>query len=374
MNNIIIFTIIILLFILFYYYFFFLHKEKKIYDKFNNYKSQIVRLTKTAYNNNTIIIDDNISLHYSYSKLLSTIYPVKVLKGSGTFDTIKEINNNNISFGLAQEDMVINSVLGIKTYSKRYNNIKFIKGIYEEQINLITNTKYNIDSWNDLKGKTVCFGRKNSSSLYNGLELCKIINIKKNDLKIIYGNITDKNIRKLIIDDTIQAIFIIGENPNTYIKELFRIKLLNMIGTKGIPNELIKLKFPLWRKSKINIKNYNIPSFNYYLDTWGIRIILITNSNQNNNIIYSLIKTIFENNMYIRDNINNDDQKQVLQNFSVEDSFENRNIIPLHNGVKLYYKHIGLISNDKNPNCSFFVGTGNCNLEILDPFYHSAKF
>ena len=129
MNNIIIFTIIILLFILFYYYFFFLHKEKKIYDKFNNYKSQIVRLTNTAYNNNTIIIDDNISLHYSYSKLLSTIYPVKVLKGSGTFNTIKEINNNNISFGLAQEDMVINSVLGIKTYSKRYNNIKFIKGI-----------------------------------------------------------------------------------------------------------------------------------------------------------------------------------------------------------------------------------------------------
>ena len=93
---------------------------------------------------------------------------------------------------------------------------------------------------------------------------------------------------------------------------------------------------------------YNIPSFNYYLDTWGIRIILITNSNQNNNIIYSLIKTIFENNMYIRDNINNDDQKQVLQNFSVEDSFENRNIIPLHNGVKLYYKHIGLIYDNIN--------------------------
>ena len=370
MNKIKLFIIFLLLFIFFNNYFF---NKKKVYDKFNNYKSQIVKLTNIANNNNTIITGDYLSLNYSYGKLLSTIYPVKVIKGHGTFNNIEKINNNEILIGLAQEDMVINSILGIKPYSKKYN-IKFIKGIYEEQINLIINTKYNINSWKDLKGKTVCFGDKDSTSLYNGLKLCEIINIKKNDLKIIYGKITDKKIRKLIIDDTIHAIFIIGENPNSYIKELFRIKLLNMIGTKGIPNELIKLKFPFWRESKINIKNYNIPSFNYNIDTWGIRTILITNSNQNNNIIYNLIKTIFENNMYIRDNIRNDDQKQVLQNFLVEDSFENRNIISLHDGVKLYYKNIGLISNNKNPNCSFFVGTGNCNLEILDPFYHSSKF
>ena len=364
MNNIIILLIFFILLIIFIIFSRCIFKKKKnnikILENFNPYKSRI----KIVQKKQKIITDSKYSLNYNYAKLLSNFYPLKVLSSSGTFENIEKINDNKISFGLAHEDIVINAVLGNKPFKKKYN-LKYILGIFEEQINLVVNPKFKINSWNNLEGKTICFGTKNSSSLYNGLVLCELIGIKKKNIDIIYGDIYSKKIKDLIINDKIHGFVIISENPNTFIKNLTKIKPLKFLGCKGIDDKLIKIRFPHWIKSNINMKDYKILSTNDILNTWSIKTVLITNSYEDKRNVFNLIKTLFENNNRIRLSFKNSDQKKVIGNYQLDKSFDRKNIIDLHEGVKLYYKYIGLITENKDEKCKHFVGTGECNLEII---------
>lgn len=361
MNNIIILLILFILFILIIILSkHILQDNIKILENFNPYKSKI----KIIKEKKKIITDSKYSLHYNYAKLLSNFYPLEILTSDGTFENIEKINDNKISFGLAQEDMVINAVLGLKPFKKKYN-LNYILGIFEEQINLVVNPKFNINSWNDLEGKTICFGSKNSLSLYNGLVLCELIGIKKKNIDIIYGNIYSKNIKDLIINDKIHGFVIISENPNTFIKNLCKIKSLKFLGCKGIGDDLIKIKFPHWIKSNIDMKDYKILSSNNILNTWSIKTVLITNSKEDKRTVFNLIKTLFENNYRIKKSFKNSDQKKVIGNYQLDKSFDRKNIIDLHEGVKLYYKYIGIITENKDEKCKHFVGTGLCNLEVV---------
>ena len=339
-----------------------LQNNIKILENFNPYKSKIKIVKKKQ----EIITASKYSLHYNYAKLLSKFYPLKVLSSNGTFENIEKLNDNKISFALAHEDIVINAVLGIKPFKKKYN-LNYILGIFEEQINLIVSPKFNINSWNDLEGKTICFGNKNSSSLYNGLLLCELIGIKKKNIDIIYGDIYSKEIKDLIINDKIHGFVIISENPNTYIKNLTKIKTLKFLGCKGIEDNLIKIKFPHWIKSNIDMSDYKILSSNNILNTWSIKTVLITNSNENKINVFNLIKTLFENNNRIKATFKNSNQKKVIENYQLDKSFDRKNIIDLHEGVRLYYKYIGIITENKDEKCKHFVGTGECNLELVPP-------
>ena len=367
MNNIILFLIFIL-FVLFSIYFL-KHKNDntKLLENYNVYKSIVKNIIKKKHK---IITYSKNSLQYNYAKLLSSFYALEVISSKGTFQNINKINNNEISFGIVHEDMVINALLGNKPFfskdKKKYNNLNYITGIYEEQINLVVNSKFKINSWNDLKGKTICFGNKNSVSLYNGLILCNLIGIKKKDINIIYGNIYSKKIKHLIIKDVIHGFMVISENPNTYLKNFCKKKSLKFLGCNGISDEIIKIKFPYWIKSNINVKDYKILSLNDIISTWSIKMILITNSNENKINVFNLIKTLFENNNKIKIKFKNKEHKKVMRNYQLDKSFQLKNIIPLHEGVKLYYKYIGIITENKDINCKHFVGTGKCNLELID--------
>ena len=75
----------------------------------------------------------------------------------------------------------------------------------------------------------------------------------------------------------------------------------------------------------------------------------------------------------MKKNIKLDIYKKVLGKFPISKSFSNLNIIPIHSAVYKYYKDIGMITNNPDPRCAYFSGTGKCNLEILNPFLNTAN-
>ena len=334
-----------------------------------NYKQVVVQLAKPIYNTMTIVTLDKGELYYNYSATLAKIFPIKVVEGLGSLDNVKKVISNKANFAVAQEDVLVDAILGKGDFKKRHKNLALISSIFEEKVALIVNPTKNITGWNDLKGKTVCFGKQGSGSLYNGLELCRLIGISKSDLNIIYGGQYSDNILNKVKTDQIDALYITGEHPDRAIKELLRIKLLRIIGTNGIPNKFIETRFPTWNKSSIDVRDYKIPSVVIKIPTYATKTVILSKKNTDYVTIYNMVNALFSNTLYIRNNLEFDEHKIVLESYPISRAFQKHNIIPLHPAVKDYYKDIGMITNDSNPKCALFAGSSDeCKLEILNPY------
>jgi len=331
-----------------------------------NYKSITVTLTKPVYHKIYIATLYKDTLYYNYGKILGKIYPINTLVGKGSVNNVQRLINNEVNFAIAQEDVVIDAISGKGAFTDKNKSIRFITSIFEEKVTLIVNPIYNIHSWRDLKGKTVCFGGIGSGSLYNALELCKLIHIYESDLNIIYGNPFDDAIFKKISNNEIAAFYMTGEHPDSFLVKTFKNNLLKIIGSNGIPDELVQIRFPTWHKSYINVKDYKIPSTNTKIHTFAVKTLLICNKKEDYSVIYRLIDTIFSNIIYIRRNIGLRENLEVLEQYSLSSTFPEHNIIPVHIGVIDYYYYLGIFTNNTDKRCSMFAGTGKCDLELIN--------
>ena len=354
------FFLICLIIIIIYYLF------KNVIENFQNYKQVTITPTIPVYNKKIISSLEKNSMYYNFCNILSKIYPLIHIKGLGPYDNIKKLLNGKIDFTIIQEYILLDSILRKSRFKHKYNNIRIITPLYKEKICLIVNPNSKIKSWQDLRGKKVCFGKNDSGSKYIAIEMLKLINININDI-CIYNNSSYhyKTIAKLL-NNQLDAICVVTSHPDKLLKKIFSIKLLSIIGTKGIPDNIFKARFPTSQSSNINLVDYNFPSLNRQIKTFSFNCILITLNTQNFKTIYNLINTIFSNTLYIRNNIKYEENKKVLEEFPVSSYFPKNNIIKLHDAVIKYYSDIGMITYNKNKKCLLFAGTGNCNLEIIN--------
>jgi len=361
--------LIILILITIYSIFYKLQNSYNTIELYNNYKPITISLKYPIYNPIYLKTSRKDTFYYNYGLVLNKIYPIIPHKSNNITDSIETVNNNTNIVAIVPETIAIHAYLGKGIFSKRHLNVSFITSIAEEQIGLIVNNISNIFSWNDIKGKTVCFGEKDSSDLFFGLSLCSLINIFPKDINLIYRNQYDNTTIDLFNNGHIHAIFKIESHPSRKLIEISNTSFFRIIGTQGIPKYLLQTLFPFWNSSKIDLTYYNIPSnIVQIIDTYSIKTILITNNNMHYNSVYNLINTIFSNIIYIRNHIRYKENSRILYNFQLSKSFPNNNIIPLHNAVKKFFIDIGLISYDPNKKCSFFARTGKCNLELVNDF------
>lgn len=335
----------------------FLYKICKI-ESFNNYKSLTVTLTSDTINPKIISTFEKNSLYYEYGNTLSKLFPLNVISSSGSVENIHNLVNNKAQIILTQENVVLK-------YINKYPFLRYIYAPFNEKSFLVSNPVFKINSWKDLKGKTVCFGNKDSGSCFDALTLCKLINIDKSQLNIIYGDISDKYIQKLVNNNTIGAFYFTGEDPYQILIDITKNKTLNIIGSRGLPHDLVSATFPTWKKSSIILSNYNLPKKFNVIPCYSLRSVLITTKYQNYNSIYRFLDTLIKNRLHIHSSIKNNTYKLVLDRFSFQKSFSNHPVIPLHKAVYDYYKDIGLISTNPSIKCIHFAGSGECNLDFV---------
>ena len=329
------------------------------FENFKNYKEITITPTIPIYNKKIIA-------YYNFCTIFTNIYPLHHIEGTGSYNNIQKLLLGKIDFTLAQGNIVLDAVLGRGKFKNPNKNIRIITPLFEEKMCLIFNPNSKIKTWKDLKGKNVCFGNKGSGTLYIALELLKLIDINSNDLSIVYESINSENIINKLLNNELDAVCTITSHPNRKLKKLFNIKLLSMIGTKGIPNTVIKARFPTLNNSFIDLNDYNLPNLSNRIETISLKSLLITSSTQNFETVYKLINAIFSNTLYIRNNIKYIENKKVLEEFPVSGYFPKNNVIKLHNAVIKYYKDIGMITNNSNKKCILFAGTGECNLDIIN--------
>jgi TRAP transporter TAXI family solute receptor len=284
-----------------------------------------------------------------FGEKLKKILPLKNQNTNGTKENIELVSQKSVDFGICQEDTVLDARQGIKPFNRKYEELQFICGLFYEYFILLVDIRKNIQTWQDLKGKKVGFTGVNSGSFQNGLKLAKAAGLEPG-VDFAYKNVNSINrLMNLFQNQQFDAVYITSTTKNPYLINISKNKNAQVIGTKGISDDVVKTYFPHARKKYINTNSFQ-DSFEStkFIDTFAIRAILVTNKETDNDLIYSITKSIFSNIDYVKQEMNNHLFNQYLNNlmrdaFMPSDMFDVHFTFPIHNGAKKYYKEIGFI-------------------------------
>lgn len=251
-----------------------------------------------------------------------------VESSEGSLYNLNSINNKDIDFGIVQSD-VLYQTLKNDSFSK----LKSVMAIYPELLTLVTRKDANINNLFELKDKRINLGNSGSGNETTALALFNEIGLKKSDLKLA-GTFSASQMPDALRDNTIDGYFYMVGHPTTNIKDA-----ANSINVKIVPIEntildsLVK-KYPYYAKGNIPADTYK--GQKEEIQTFGVKAILVTNSNIHEKVVYSLVKAILEN---------FDEFKKLHPAYSniTKESLLDGLSIPLHDGAKRYYKEIGLL-------------------------------
>lgn len=348
----IIIIIIVILLILYFY--------RKSREDFNNFKSITVTPQQSIYNNMTINVPSYKNLYYQLASNIANIYPISdVITRELTIDNIKDVEDNVNVLSFVQNDLLLNYY----KEKKKDTSVRYITSFGYEQITLVTLADSKIKSWKDLNGKTVATLSKNTAP-YKTLQL--LLSSLRFTNKIVEMVYHYDDLYNALVKKTIDAFFITISNPDEIIARLTRNIPLNIIGTEGIDDNILDLILPYFDKTFIDTSEYKLGGI-FSIKTRQTRISLICNKQQDIQLIYLLIKTIFNNFTYLKSNGNKFYKLKLLE-FNPDGLYLDNDIFILHDGAEAFYREFNIINNNPSTQCVYKIGINKCTLDNLNRY------
>ena len=252
----------------------------------------------------------------------------------GSLYNLNTLKNGELDFGIVQSDIVYQASKGEGAFKNaKYPKLRSVMAIYPELLTLVTKKDANINKLLDIKGKRINLGNTGSGNETTTLALFSARGIDKSDLKqaTIFGS---SEMPDALKNNQIDGYFYMVGHPTANIKDA-----ANSTDVKIIPfdNDILDSlveKYPYFTKGFIQAGTYKDQSND--ITTFGVKAVLVTNENVNENIVYLLVKAILEN---------FDEFKKLHPAYEnlTKESLLNGLSAPLHDGAKKYFMEAGLI-------------------------------
>jgi TRAP-type uncharacterized transport system substrate-binding protein len=262
--------------------------------------------------------------------------------------------------------------------------LKVICSFYRMEMIFLVNSKFRINSINDIKNtinqkkkekKTFKLGvlDKTHSSHRDAYKILNCMNIdyKSDSDKTGIEIIEYKSMRELIYyfdENEVDFIYLTTTSKNKFIIELLKQNFVNVIGINDIGESLLRTKFDIIHKNLVNTSKFNriikenddLFSYNsseimgkkLNADTFSTRLYLICRKELDNRLIYNIIQKIYSNRIKLKEKMT----KYFLTNrnntldklMDPHEMFFTHEDLQLHTGAHKYFEDIGFISKNKN--------------------------
>lgn len=376
--------ILFIIFILFSFYLIFtnfkkINNQENFYTLFlPYYKSNFKRLTinykfdknlKIGYidQSNQIIINEFINL---FSKLLIANFNIEDLT-TVNYKVIKnllvDLDNNKINFAIVPTTPLVNEYL-----NNRYNNVKFLSGIFYEYFFMITLKVNNYSMITDLEETNIGVLSNTQSELF----LENINETQKLGFKIKKSN-NIGNLVKMLNENKIKGIFLVDNIPSSILNEILlgnfeKTLAIIPIEFKDDSNFLNKNYFiqPAFVDLNLLPENYlpirigdeTYQKFNPILRTYKVHNFILVNKNMDKELVFKITRLLFQN-------------KSIFNRLTLFETDKlspgnllSKNLVDISDGTKDFYKSYGYITEDNNENCLLTVGGLPCNKTTISMF------
>jgi TRAP-type uncharacterized transport system substrate-binding protein len=344
-------------------------------SKYDNY--QIKKQTKFGDTFIPILLTD-----YKYSEVfklgyeLKKLFPLKIRTSEGMYSNLSELVKENNSYQMAfctENDYY--KAINDKVIKKE--DVNFVCSFYRLEFILILNDNIRINNYKELISLIIRSGKdtskylkiglldENHSSHHDGIELLKLLKITK-DTKGITIMDDYRSMRDLIDDfdnNELDMIYLTTTSKNPYLINYLKTNFINIIGTDGINDHLIKIKFPNVFKETINISKYNriVEDTNdtgYFssrnmgkktkINTYSTRLFLVAKKTLPEEYVLKLIRNIYGSLIKLKKNMNdyflNNRNNTLNKSFDPYEMFFIKKNLNYHKGAKKFYEEINFIN------------------------------
>ncbi|MDF3128208.1 TAXI family TRAP transporter solute-binding subunit [Kiritimatiellaeota bacterium B1221] len=253
----------------------------------------------------------------------------------GSVQNINDVMNGSITFGIAQSDRQFQAYNGSSNWEgKPQAELRFVFSLHPEVVTLIAADDSGIRTIADLKGKKVNLGSPGSGHRGNAIAILEAASIDV-ETEIDAESLTVGECASMIQDNRIDAYFYTVGHPNGSITEAStgrrKVRFIPITGM----DKLIELS-PFYATTRVPAELYPQAIQDGEVDSIGMLTTLVTRSDTPDEIVYTLVKAVFENLEMLKV------QHPALQGLTPEGMLKGGNA-PLHPGAEKYYREAGLL-------------------------------
>jgi TRAP transporter TAXI family solute receptor len=255
---------------------------------------------------------------------------------SGSVFNINAVINGDLEFGVAQSDRQYQAYHGLAEWSGSgpQADLRSVFAIHPESITLVAARESDVADVNDLRGKRVNLGNPGSGQLQNSKDVLAAYSIAEEEISAEYVKAVEAP--GLLQDGRIDAFFYTVGHPNGNIKEATsgRIKV-RIVPIAGPEINLMMRGRPYYATSTILHEFYPYSLNEEDIETIGVKATFVTSASVDENIVYAIVKEVFENLDEFR---TLHPAYQVLTKQTMLEGLS----APLHPGALKYYREAGL--------------------------------
>jgi TRAP transporter TAXI family solute receptor len=255
----------------------------------------------------------------------------------GSVSNIDDVANGLAAFGIAQSSALYFAQNGVRYWQGRpEDKLRSVLGLYTEALTVIAGADSGIQTLADLKGKTVNIGELGSTDNEQATDIFKLLGLDpKHDLTILEKPAYEAS--EQLQADEIDAYFYTVGHPNLSVMESAAGERQVVIVSPG--QELIELILkgrPYFTSADIPIDHYPKIVNKQPIPTIGVKAILFTHADADEDVVYNMVKEVFENLELFKK------QHPAFANLTPE-KLTTELIVPLHPGAERYFKEAGLL-------------------------------
>jgi len=254
----------------------------------------------------------------------------------GSLDNINNVLEGENDFGIAQANFLFNAWNGKGLWENMpQTDLRAVLGLHIEDVTLIADEDAGINTALDLKGKRLNIGAPGSSDHETSGFLLEALGLDPvKDLVIIkeHTSLASEKIQSGDID----AYFYTVGHPNLSVLEAVsgERKVLIVPFEREFIDKIVALR-PFLSASEIDVEFYDKLDNNGPVPTIGIKAILFTSKDVDEEIVYRVVKAVMENLDLFRR------QHPAFARLTKE-SMTHGLIVPLHPGAERYFREAGI--------------------------------
>lgn len=250
----------------------------------------------------------------------------------GSVFNINAIERGAFDFGVAQSDRNYQAYHGEADWDgKPVTDLRSVFSMHPETVMLVTREDTGIKKVEDIKGKRINIGNPGSGQRFNAMDVLRIYGIDP-EKDIRAEGLQQHEASRALVDRKIDAFFYTVGNPSATVEEPATSVDIRMIHLNHDKIKEMVDENPYYIMTKIPAGTYK--GVDYDVETYAVTATVITNINVDEDVVYDMTKTVFDNLDQLREshaafrNLNPD---EMLQGLSA----------PFHPGAMRYYKEKG---------------------------------
>ena len=278
-------------------------------------------------------------MYYAYgtelAKMISTdgkTRPLDVKTTAGSAANLRLLHEKFLDLAIVQSDTLSNAVNGLGVFAAvgEGSGYAAVAGLYTEACQIVVAKDSDIKTVNDLVGKKVSVGERESGVLQNAEQILLAHGLTFEMLEPQYMSFADA--AKALADGQIDAFFITAGTPTSSVAELAAKKEIRLLSiAEEIQNNMMKL-YKGYTRCTIPANSY--PNQTADVQTIGVKAVLVASTDLKDDEVAYLTEFIFRNAETLP---HNSSDKKLDTSYAVQD-------IPasFHAGAAKYYDTQGV--------------------------------